>query len=164
MIGLGRAYCVEFHNVAISAQQTIFYIKPAADKICIIESFNLGVAGVQGQSGDSKEELLDIELIYLPATVTVGSGGNSMTPTPLSVNDTAASFTARINDTSKATTNATAVNRLSDCWNTRIPYIWLPPPEHRNIVANAAAIILNLNSTPGSSLTCNGSMMVREMP
>lgn len=164
MIGIGRGYAVEFHAVTISAQQTLFYIKPAADKICVIEHISLGVAGVQANSGDAKEELLDIELIYLPATVTAGSGGNSMTPNPKAVNDAAAGFTARINDTTKATTSGTAVNRLSDAWNTRIPYIWLPPPEDRDIVANAAAIILNLNSTPSASLTCNGTMSVRELP
>lgn len=164
MIGIGRAYIVEFHNVSVSAQQSMFYVKPAADKICVIEAIYLGVAGVQGQSGDSKEELLDIELVYLPATVTVGSGGNSMTPNPLAVNDTAAGFTARINDTTKATSSGTAVNRHSDTMNSRIPYVWLPPPEHRSLVANSAAIVLNLNSTPASALTMNGSMIVREMP
>ena len=33
MMGLGRLYVVEFHNITIAAQQDMFYIKPVADKI-----------------------------------------------------------------------------------------------------------------------------------
>jgi hypothetical protein len=151
-------------GVTISAQQDLFYIKPAADKICIIESIYLGVSGVQANSGDAKEELLEVVLLYLPATVTVGSGGSSVTPSPQIINDAAAGFTARINDTSKATSSGTIVSRHPDGWNTRIPYVYMPPPEHRDIVANAAAIVFRLNSTPSSSLTVLGEMRVRELP
>lgn len=164
MMGLGRLYTVAFAAVSVSAQQTLFYIKPAADKICSIEEFRLGVAGVAADAGDAQEELYDIELLYLPATVTVGSGGSAPTPAPKQVNDTAASFTARVNDTVKATTSGTAALRMIDAMNSRIPYIHLPAPEHRDLVANAAAIIVNLNSTPGDAVLMNGTMLVRELP
>jgi len=164
MIGLGRAYTVAFAAVSISAQQTLFYIKPAADKICVIEAIYLGVTGGNADAGDAQEELYDIELIYLPATVTVGSGGTAPTPGPKSVNDTAASFTARVNDTTKATTSGTAITRHPDGWNSRIPFSYIPPAEHRDIVANAAAIIVNLNTTPADAFLANGEMTVRELP
>lgn len=164
MIGLGRAYAVEFHAVSISAQQDLFYIKPAADKICVIEAVYLSNVGIAADAGDAQEELYDIRLAYVPATVTVGSGGGAMTPNPLSINDAAAGFTARINDTTKATSSGTIVWRHSDGWNVRVPYVWMPPPEHRPIVANAAAMTLQLNSTPTDAVTCNGTMIVREMP
>lgn len=164
MIGIGRGYIVEFHNVAITAQQDLFYIKPAADKICIIEQIRLSNIGIAADAGDAQEELFDVEMCYIPATVTASSGGNSFTPQPLAINDSAAGFTARINDTTKATSSGTIVNRDSDGWNTRIPYVWLPAPEHRVLVANAAAITFRLNSTPTDSITCNGSMIVRELP
>jgi hypothetical protein len=164
MIGLGRAYDVEFHNISIAAQQDFFYIKPAADKIIVVEAVYIGAAGGVADAGDAQEELYDVELIYLPATVTVGSGGNAMTPNPKSINDTAAGFTARINDTTKATSSGTAVNRHSDGMNSRVPYVLLPPPEHREIVANAAAIVFRLNTTPADAILMNGTMVVRELP
>lgn len=164
MIGLGRLYTVEFHAVAATVQQDFFYIKPAADKICVIEAIYIGAAGVAADAGDAQEELWDVELVYVPATVTAGSGGGAMTPNPKSVNDTAAGFTARINDTTKATSSGTIVNRHSDTMNSRIPYVYLPPPEHRDLVANAAAICFRLNSTPADSILLNGTMLVREMP
>lgn len=172
MSGLGRPYTVPLYStanpptggVSVSAQQDLFYIKPAADKIVVIEAIYLGVAGVQANSGDAKEELLDVALLYLPATVTVGSGGSAITPTPIEVNDAAAGFTARINDTTKATSSGTVLPRHPDAWNTRIPFVYLPPPEHRDLVANAAAIVFRLNATPSSTLTVTGEMRVREMP
>lgn len=164
MIGLGRAYTVTFAAVSITAQQTLFYIKPAADKICIIEAIYLGASGGAADAGDAQEELYDLQLIYLPATVTVGSGGTAPTPGPKAVNDTAAGFTARVNDTTKATSSGTAVVRHPDGFNNRIPYVYAPPAEHRDIVANAAAIILNLNTTPADAILISGEMTVRELP
>lgn len=164
MIGLGRAYTVPFVAVTVSAQQTLFYIKPAADKICIIEAIYVSIVGGIADAGDAQEELLQLELIYLPATVTVGSGGSAPTPVPKAVNDTAAGFTARVNDTTKATTSGTALNRHPDGMNSRIPYGYAPPAEHRDIVANAAAIIFNLNTTPADALAMSGEMTVRELP
>jgi hypothetical protein len=84
MIGLGRLYAVEFHAVAVSAQQDLFYIKPAADKICVDRVVYVAASGGNADAGDAQEELFDIELIYLPATVTVGSGGGAFTPVPKS--------------------------------------------------------------------------------
>lgn len=164
MIGLGRLYTVEFHAVAITATQDLFYIKPAADKICVIEAVYLSNVGGTADAGDAQEELLEVRLAYVPATVTVGSGGGAMTPNPLIVNDTAAGFTARINDTVKATSSGTIIWRHSDGWNIRIPYVYLPPPEHRTIAANAAAITFQLQVAPADSVTCSGTMLVRELP
>lgn len=164
MIGIGRAYAVEFHNVSVSAQQDLFYIKPAADKPCIIEAVYLSNVGGAADAGDTQEELLRVELIRLPATVTVGSGGSAPTPNPLATNDTAAGFTARANDTVVATTNTTALNLHSDGFNVRVPYVWMPPPEHRILVANAQAVVCRLVSTPADALSLSGTCIVRELP
>jgi hypothetical protein len=164
MIGIGRAYVVDFKAVSLAAQQDLFYIKPAADKICIIEAVYLSNVGIAADAGDAQEELWDVECLYVPATVTAGSGGTAPTPQPLAINDAAAGFTARVNDTTKATSSGTIVDRHADGWNVRIPYVWLPPPAHYPIVANAAAIVFRLNSTPTDAVTCNGTMIVRELP
>lgn len=164
MVGLGRAYVVEFHAVTVSAQQDLFYIKPAADKPCVIEMVKIAVVGGTADAGDAQEELLRVELIRVPATVTVGSGGSAMTPNPLATNDAAAGFTARVNDTTVATTSGTNLNLDSDGINSRQPYIYLPLPEHRPMVANAQAIVCRLVTTPNDALSVNGTMIVRELP
>lgn len=165
--GLGRIYTVSFQGVAISAKQDLFYIKPAADKPCQIEAVYLSNIGVAADAGDAQEELLDLQMLYMPATVTAGSVGTAPTPRPLIVNDSAAGFTARVNDTTVATTSGTRYPLHTDGWNVRVPYVYLPPPEHRAMVANAAAIVFRLAETGSAmadAITCNGTMYVREWP
>lgn len=164
MIGAGRAYAQAFTAVAITAVQDLFYAKPAADKPCVLEAVYLSNVGGAADAGDAQEELLRIEILRLPATVTVGSGGSSVTPSPLATNDAAAGFTARANDTTVATTSGTALTMHADGWNVRQPYIWLPPPEHRLMVANAQALVVRLNTAPADSLTVSGVAIVRELP
>ena len=159
----GRCYTVEFHAVSVSAQQEFFYIKPAADKPCQIEWAKIRNVDSTTEAGDAHEDFWRVELIYLPPTVTASSGGNSFTPNPIEVNDAAAGFTARINDTTKASSNGTAYNLDSDGMNNRIGYDYLPTPENRPVVANAAAVVLRLNTTPAATNLLNGTMYVREL-
>jgi hypothetical protein len=164
MIGLGRLYAVTFRAVSITVAQDLFYIKPAADKICVLEAVYLSNVGIAADAGDAQEELLQVNLAYVPATVTAGSGGSTPTPVPMSVNDTAASFTAHANDTTQATSSGTIVYRHSDGWNVRVPFVYLPPPEHRALVANAAALTVRLDSAPTDAVLVSGTALVREMP
>ena len=167
MIGIGRAYSLTFENVAVSAAQDLFYVKPTTDKICVIEAVYLSNVGGTADAGDAQEELLRLVLNRLPATVTVGSSGSASatgTLNPLAVNDTAAGFTGRTNDTTPATTSGTARTLHADGWNGRVPYVYMPPPENRVIVANAEAVVFKLLSTPADSFQVSGTMIVRELP
>lgn len=167
MIGIGRGYSLTFENVTVSASQDLFYIKPAADKICIVESIYLSNVGGTADAGDAQEEILRLVLNRLPATVTVGSGGSASatgTLNPMIVNDSAAGFTGRTNDTTPATTSGTARTLHADGWNVRIPYVAMPPAEDRWIVANAEAIVFKLLSTPADALAVSGTIIVRELP
>lgn len=167
MIGLGRAYALTFENVGITAAQDLFYIKPAADKPCLIEAIYLSNVGGAADAGDAQEEIFRLVMNRLPATVTVGSGGSASatgTLNPLAGNDAANGFTGRTNDTTPATTSGTARTILADGWNIRIPYVWMPTPEHRPMVANAEAIVFKLLSTPADSVSTSGTIIVREIP
>lgn len=164
MRGLGRVYVVSFKAVSVAAQQDLFYLKPAADKPIFIEQIKIAVVGGGADAGDAQEELLEVETLRLPATVTAGSGGTAPTPSPKSVNDAAAGFTARVNDTTKATTSGTAATLDEDGMNNRIPYLYIPLPEHVDIMANAAALVCRLNTTPADALLTQGTVLVRELP
>ncbi|GIV03980.1 MAG: hypothetical protein KatS3mg015_2810 [Fimbriimonadales bacterium] len=163
-LGLGRAYTVSFVATSVSAVQDLFYIKPAADKVCLLEGVYLANVGGTADAGDAQEELLRIEIIRLPATVTVGSGGTAQTPRALLVNDAAAGFTARTNDTTVATTSGTAQTLHADGVNVRVPYVLIPPPEHRIAVANAEALVVRLQAAPADAISLSGTLYVRELP
>lgn len=160
----GRPYSVNFVAVSCTAQQDLIYLKPAADKIIVLEAVYISNVGGTADAGDTTEELYDIEIIRVPATVTVGSGGSSMTPNPLLANDTAAGVTARINDTTKATTSGTLKVLHADGMNTRVPYAYVPPPENRAVVANAEALVVRLNTTPNDAILLSGTAYIRELP
>jgi hypothetical protein len=164
MIGHGRLYTVTFTAVSVSAVQDLFYCKPAADKVCVLEAVYLANVGGTADAGDAQEELLRVEMIRLPATVTAGSGGSAATPRPVLVNDSAAGFTARTNDTTVATTSGTPVTLHADGLNVRVPYVWMPPPEHRLLVANAEALVVRLNLAPADAVNLSGTAYVRELP
>jgi hypothetical protein len=163
-LGLGRLYSVNFTAVSVSTDQDLFYVKPAADKIVLIESVKLAVVGGAADAGDTQEELLDIRLIRVPATVTAGSGGGAFTPQQIADNDAAAGFTARINDTTEATTSGSLEVLDADGMNSRVPYLYLPAPEHRIPIANAQAIVCRLSTVPADALSMSGTMLVRELP
>lgn len=165
MIGTGRLYALTFENVTISAAQDLFYIKPAADKPCVLEAVYLSNVGGTTDAGDAQEELLRLVVNRLPATVTVGSGGSASgtgTLNAVSTNDAAAGFTGRTNDTTPATTSGTARTLHPDGWNVRIPYVYMPPPEHRLWVGNAEALVFKLLSTPADALSVSAVAYIRE--
>lgn len=166
MADLGRLYTFTFEAVSITAQQDLFYIKPAADKACILEGIYLGAVGGAADAGDAQEELFNIDIVRVPATVTASSGGSGSSTGTLNAvtpGDASAGFTARSNDTVKATTSGTLRFMHSDGWNNRVPYVWMPPPEHRLWVANAEAMVVRLNTTPADAILVNGTLLVREL-
>jgi hypothetical protein len=164
MMGHGRLYTVCAENVSVTAQQDLAYVKPAADKMVFIERVKITVVGGSADAGDAQEELLDIQYCYVPATVTASSGGSSNTPKPNNINDTAASFTARTNDTTKATTTGTITTFDAPGLNSRVGMDDLLPPEHRMPITNAAAFTVRLNTTPADALAVNVTVWVRELP
>lgn len=164
MRGQGRLYVVAFEAVAVTAQQDCFYIKPAADKPVWLEYLTMSVNGGAADAGDAQEELYDVQICYIPATVTASSGGSAPTPQPININDAAAGFTARANDTTKATTTGTITTRGLPSFNSRGGLERLWAPEHAPNAANAAALTVRLNTTPADSINLSGELHVREMP
>jgi hypothetical protein len=167
---VARWYTVEFHNHTLTqAAQEFFYLAPAANKPITIGWANITSVGLQADTGDAKEDEWRIELIYLPATVTASAGGAAFTPTSLNLgstasNDTAAAFTARVNDTTVATTSGTAINLHSDGMTNRIGFTYMPPPELRYVIGNAAAVVLRLANAPSAATNVvNGTIYVGEL-
>jgi hypothetical protein len=162
-VGLGRLYTVVFTAVSVTVAQDLFYLKPAADKPIDLEAVYISNVGGTADAGDAQEELLRLEIIRLPATVTAGSGGTAPTPNPINPNDAAAGFTSRVNDTTVATTSGTALTLHSDGWNVRAGWPFPAVPEHRIPVANAQALVVRLNTAPADAILISGTAYVREL-
>lgn len=159
-----RIYTVTFKAVAITGVVDLFNLKPAADIPIKLHGFELSNVGGTADAGDTQEELLRVEVMRYPATVTDGSGGSTPTPRPLLPNDVAASFVARTNDTTPATTSGTVADIHATGMNVRVntPYIYTP--ELRPVAAaNTTRLIVKLNLAPNDSINISGTAWVEEL-
>ena len=154
---IGRVYTVTFSAVAVAAAQDLFGITPADDKPVEIIGIEVGQTS---DSGDAQDEQLQISIIRGHSTS--GSGGSAPTPAPLNPNDTAAGFTAEVNNTTVASAG-TGVTLHTGCWNVRAGYINWFPDGCRPSASQANTTIVVRQTAPADSLTMSGTLYVREL-
>ena len=154
-----RCYTVQFEDVTVSAVQDLFSLDAASDKP--IELVALEFAQ-NTETGDAAEEQLRIKVTR--GNTTVGSGGTAPTPQPTSPNDTAAGFTARVNDTTQASAG-TAVDLISTAFNVRVGYSWGPVPFGMGIwTSGTSLLVVKLLAAPADALDLSGTATVIEYP
>jgi hypothetical protein len=153
----GRTYDIIFRNVSVSAVQDLCAAYCGASMAIELVSVTIG------QITQTAVEILQISIEYLPATVSAGSGGGAYTPTRDTPTDAAATFTARINDTTPATTNGTALYKHADTFNLVNGYQWIWPERARPTAKLSEALVFSLDSAPAGARTMSGSMKVREL-
>ena len=151
-----RVYNVNFEDVAVAAAQDLVLIVGAAGKQLKIRKIwaaftNTSLPTAQG---------LKFRGRFLPTTVTNGSGGAAATPRPVDPGDAAATFTARVNDTTKATTSGTATIQEEGGGHVYNPYerVFGAPPQ----VGPSQAFVFELLSTPSGTLNLSGGVEVEE--
>jgi hypothetical protein len=157
---MARIYTVNFENVSVSASQDFFELTPADDKPIAILGITLDNVGGTADAGDAQEELLRL-LVRRGHTVS-GSGGSAPTPRPLETNDTAAGFTAEVNNTTIANTGTTH-DLDAFGWNVRVPLMRFYPPEMRpKATQGDTTIVVRLLSTPADAISMSGTIWVQE--
>lgn len=102
-----RIYTVTFENVSVAAAQDLVQITGASGRMMFI--LRAWIANVDTSLITGQE--IRLRARFLPATVTVGSGGTTgITPSKRDPGDAAcSSSTCATNNTTQATTNGTAV-------------------------------------------------------
>lgn len=157
---MGRIYRVPFNAVAVTAQQDLFEITAAAGKHCVIHEWNVSQAT---EVGDAQEEGLNLILKRGSSGTTSGSGGTAPTPVVQGTSNTAAGFTAEVNNTTKMSGGTITLEEPHN-WNVRItPYRHIYTPETRPEIAPGERKTLELATTPADSITLSGYMIVEEM-
>lgn len=153
---MGREYTVSFIAVAVTAAQDLFEITPADDKpVNLIGLF----IGQTSDAGDAADELLQVSVIR--GFTASGSGGSAPTPAPLDPIDTAAGFTAEVNNTTVANTG-TSVTLHTDTFNVRAGYqMWWPPEAYPRASQANTTIVVRITA-PADSLTMSGTLYVQE--
>lgn len=157
-MAIGRVYTVSFDNVAVTAVQDLFglYVGTAPGSI-LLHEVRLG------QISATTVGNLRVSIRRLPATVSSGSGGSAGTVQPRIFGDAAATMTARINDTTPATTGGTVQTMIADVFNVVNGWLYLPAPDDRILAQRTQAIIVSLLTAPLSSETMSGTAVVEEI-
>jgi hypothetical protein len=160
---MGRMYRVPYTGTLTNAggDSDLLSIQPADDKPCRIVGWEFGQTS---ELGDAAEENLRITIRHMTATVTIGSGGSSVTPVPNDpAIDAAAGFTARCNDTTVSTTSGTSRIVHETAWNERnTPWEKWIPEELRPKARQGEALIVRMESTPADDLTGTLTFLVEE--
>lgn len=154
---MARRYSVNFTAVTVSAAQDLISITGATGKMCRIIRVSVGIAATTLSTAQG----LEIRCRFLPATVTAGSGGGSATPQKMDPGDAAASFTARINDTTPATTSGTAIVLESNGCHiySGFDYQFPTPP----VVGPSEAFVFELLNTVTGTVVLSGTAIVEEI-
>ena len=154
----GRTYTITFRAVSVTAVQDLCAAYAGASMALEVVSLTLF------ESNSTTAELLEISVKRLTTTVTPGTVGNAFTPARDTPTDAAATFTARINDTSVATTSGSTFFPHVDGWS--LPngsYQWIFPERARPSCGLSEALIFSLDRAPSGARTLSGQMKVREL-
>lgn len=145
----GRMYSAVFEEVAVSALQDLFEVVAPADAVVVIHGVTISQSS---DAGDAQAEMLPILMHRGTAT---GTGGTTVTASPLAVGDAAFGGTVEANNTTQSV-EGTFLH--SEGWNVQIGYYWLPTPEARPIISPSGLFIVELQANPADELTMNGSI------
>jgi len=145
---MSRIYSVPYQGTITAAgtDTDLLEVLPADDKPVKLRGLLLSQSS---EVGDTQEEGLRISIIRLPATVTSGSGGSSVTPVPMDSADVAAGAACEANNTTVGTTNGTAVIMVELAWNERnSPYeMWFPDPAFAPKVKQGEGLVVRMQTT-----------------
>jgi hypothetical protein len=154
---MGRVYNVTFSGVAVAAAQDLVQIKGAAGKM--VRVLRAWVAATDTTAPTAQQ--LQLRARLLPATVTDGSGGTAPTPAKVDPGDAAASLTALVNNTTKATTSGTAIVLEENGCHVFSGYDFaFPRPP---VVGPGESFVFESLSTPSGTLHLSGGVTVEEL-
>lgn len=153
-------YTIPLTHSAVSAQQDLIAIVAHASKPAILLGFCLSQGGGGNDVGDAQEEMLTI--LVKSGQTTAGSGGAAITPTQNDPNSAAAGFTARGNDTTKASAG-TIVTHYTDSWNVRGPFNIILPEPMQILLPAGRRLTIELATTPADAVNIGGYAVVQEI-
>jgi hypothetical protein len=160
-----RMYRVPYTGTLTAAggDSDLISIQPADDKPCRLVGW---IIGQTSEVGDSAEENIRVTVRHMTATVTIGSGGSSVTPVanrPGTNDIVAAGFTARCNDTTVSTTSGTSTVMEELAWNERnTPWERWIPEEMRPVAIQGEVLIVRCETTIADDLTIGMTFFVEE--
>lgn len=161
---MSRIYTVPYAGTLTNAggNSDWLSIQPADDKPTRLLGMILGQIS---EVGDAAEEGVNINILRLPATFTVGSGGSAVTPAALDATDTVAyGGTARCNDTTVSTTSGSIVTLYELGWNIRMaPWdFWFPDVRFAPTARQGEGLVVRCATTLADDATGQLTFIIEE--
>jgi hypothetical protein len=155
---MSEIFTIVCENVSVTAVQDILAAYAATTKKLQVLAVELSANG-QTTVGN-----YPIRLRYLPASVTVGSGGSAVTAHNVNPDGASPSFTAARNNTTQAVTAGTAVDYVATQFNPINGYYWQAPvPVGDEPKADlSGGLTLSLDAITGT-LNISATMWLREI-
>lgn len=158
---MSRMYTVNFENVAVgTATQDLFEITPADDKPIRLVALYLDNVGGAADAGEAQEEFIRLSIVR--GHTTSGSGGTSPTPAPARPIDTAAGFTAEVNNTTIASTAGTTIMAFGMNVRAGLREVWPDELQPAASQANTTIVVRSL-STLADAIQMSGTLWVMEI-
>ena len=153
-----RIYEITFENVSVSAAQDLVSLKGGASRTVKIKRMRVAATNTSIPTA----QMLELRASLASATLTAGSGGTAPTPRPVDLGDAAATFTARANDTSKATTSgAFTILEESGC-HIYAGYDFSYPQGREPVFGLNEGFVFELLSTVSGTVNLSGGVTVEE--
>jgi hypothetical protein len=154
-----RCYTVTLTPTAIAAATTDLIALASADDIPIkIRAIRWWQTS---DVGDAQDEVITLQLVR--GNTSAGSGGATFTPLPKNPKDAAASFTARVGDTTAASAGTATIPYQTGV-NVRAPFEMVFPEDMMvGTDQGTGFLVLRLGAAPADSLTLACSVDVWEM-
>lgn len=152
---MARTYSAQSNNVSVSVVQDLMSIQTTSGMVMEIDELALG------QITATTIGNLRTTFKRFSGAYSIGSGGTSVTPRPHVFGDSAATCTARANDTTQ-TSGGTSVTLDADALNVINGYNKLPAPEDRWAFTISQAFIWSLDTAPTSAETMSVRVTFRE--
>lgn len=151
---MGRVYAIVVEQVSVSAVQDLLEIVAPADSIVLVHELTISQSS---DAGDSESEQLNV-LIHRGSTS--GSGGSTITPTPMNLGDAAFGGTVEANNTTQST-EGTHVHSESFNVMAGMKQIWTP--ETRPVISPSDTLIVELQTAPADALTMDITCIIEEI-
>lgn len=152
-----RQYYVPFDNVSVSAAQDLLELTPADDKPIKLVSFVCSFA-----ESETNEQLRGT-IQRRTGAYTSGSGGGTPTIVPVNTIMTAAGFAAERNNTTRATGGTQQILH-AEGFPSQGGWQFVPMPGFEPVAIQGEALIVGLETAPGSATTMSGTALVEELP
>lgn len=152
-----RRYRIPMPPVSVASAQDLWQVKGAAGKMLRL----LRIVANETDTTPATGQMLSLRGRFMPATVTDGAGGTSATIAKTDPGDAAASCTALLNNTSKATTSGTAVIDMQASFHNLagFDHFYLTPPT----IGPSESYVVELLSTVSGTVTLSGYLEVEEI-